>query len=66
MLDSIVICVVLTGHLYVEIGQSAISFNIVYGECIDPRKQNNIYEEKRNGLNDEERKSVIHFQSAQY
>ena len=40
--------------------------NIVYGECVDPRKQNNEYEEKKNGLSDEERKSVIRFQSAQY
>ena len=40
--------------------------NIAYGECVDPRKQNNKYEEKKNGLSDEERKSVIRFQSAQY
>ena len=64
MLDSIVICVVRTGHLYIGIGQSAISYK--YRICVDPRKQNNKYEEKKNGLSDEERKSVIRFQSAQY
>ena len=64
MLDSIVICVVRTGHLYIGIGQSAISYK--YRIWVDPRKQNNKYEEKKNGLSDEERKSVIRFQSAQY